>query len=280
MALNHECLGKTYPEQTLKVEAERTKAYAESYNDDNPWFLDESREGGIVGPPLFGVVYAAPCLGQVLFDSEINADLMRLVHGEQDMHFLQLVKPGDVITSSAKIVSMEEKSSGEFFEVDVDSKNQDGEPILHCRLGFFIRGEKKGEKKPPAEEPPRPPVAYSQAMAVTDDQTYRYAEASGDHNPIHVDDNFAKMAGLGGIILQGLCTMAFTSKAIIDEVLDRDPTRLKRLKVRFSKPVRPNDTVTTTGWETGESEGRKVYGFEVMNQDEQLVIKNGIAEVV
>ena len=247
MALNRECLGKIYPEQTWTVTAEQTKAYAESYNDDNSYFLDESREGGIFGPPLFGVVYAAPGIGSVLFDGELNADMMRLVHGEQDMHFLKLVKPGDVIHTTAKVTSMEEKSSGEFFETDVDSVDQNGDPVLHCRLGFFIRGDKKGAKKPPAEAPARPPVAYTQNMKVTEDQTYRYAEASGDHNPIHVDESFAKMAGLGGIILQGLCTMAFTSKAVIDEVLQGDPTRLKRLKVRFSKPVRPGNTVTTTG---------------------------------
>ena len=52
-----------------------------------------------------------------------------------------------------------------------------------------------------------------------------YADGSGDHNPIHVDPDFAKGVGLPGIILQGLCTMAFNFKAVQDEVAGGDPLR-------------------------------------------------------
>ena len=71
------------------------------------------------------------------------------------------------------------------------------------------------------------------------DQTYRYAEASGDNMPIHLDEEIAKSVGLPGIIIHGLCTMAFTSWAAIQAVAGGDPTRLKRLAVRFSRPVLP-----------------------------------------
>jgi acyl dehydratase len=111
------------------------------------------------------------------------------------------------------------------------------------------------------------------------DQTYRYAEASGDRNPIHVDEAVAKMAGLPGIIVHGLCTMAFTSKVAIDKLCAGDPARLRRLRVRFSRPVIPGQTITTNVWAEGERDGRRIFAYETLNSDGHAVIKGGIAEV-
>ncbi len=72
-----------------------------------------------------------------------------------------------------------------------------------------------------------------------------YAGASGDFNPIHIDAEFGKMVGLGGAILQGLCTMAFVMQTVSD--WSHDPYKVKKIKVRFAKPVLPEDTVTITG---------------------------------
>jgi len=75
-------------------------------------------------------------------------------------------------------------------------------------------------------------------------QPIYYAGASGDFNPIHIDSEFARMVGLDGAILQGLCTMAFTARAHVDWA-GGDPSRMKSIKVRFSKPVYPDDAITT-----------------------------------
>ena len=66
-----------------------------------------------------------------------------------------------------------------------------------------------------------------------------YAGASGDFNPLHVDADAGKKAGFGGPILQGLCTLAWAAEAAVR--LYGEPTRLKKLKVRFSRPVKPGD---------------------------------------
>ena len=91
-----------------------------------------------------------------------------------------------------------------------------------------------------SREPERGEPIATVAQQIDKDQTYRYKEASGDFNPIHVDENFAKMAGLPGIIVHGLCTMAFTSKVMIDKLCGGDPVKLKRLRVRFTRPVFPD----------------------------------------
>ena len=69
------------------------------------------------------------------------------------------------------------------------------------------------------------------------------------------------MAGLPGIIVHGLCTMAFTSKVAIDRLCGGDPARLKRLRVRFSRPVLPGQSITTKMWAESEQNGRKIYSL-------------------
>jgi acyl dehydratase len=79
-------------------------------------------------------------------------------------------------------------------------------------------------------------------MKVTPDRylTYRYAGASGDYNPIHLDDEFARQVGLPGRILHGLWTMAQVARA------QGDPTRLESLEVQFRGVGVPEAEITIT----------------------------------
>jgi acyl dehydratase len=77
----------------------------------------------------------------------------------------------------------------------------------------------------------------------------RYAEASGDHNPIHLDPEVARAVGLPGAINHGLGTCALVSGGLVGAALGGDPTRLRRLAVRFTGMVEPGDDVTTRVWQ-------------------------------
>ncbi len=280
MGMNRDCIGKTYKPLEFAVTAEGMKKYALSYNDDNPHFLDEQRPGGIVAPPMFGVVYGGMSVAAPLFDSELKMNVAMMVHGEQEMKWFTLVKPGDKITSTAKLQDIIDKGSGELCQIQVTCLNQAGKKVLESVYGFFVRGGGSGKKSDAkAVEPPRGADAFTAGMSVTEDQTYRYADASGDRNPIHVNPEFAVKVGLPGIILQGLCTMAFCQKAVLDHCADRNPARLQQLFVRFSKPVLPKDQLTTKGWVIAKAGGQNKYGFETTRPDGTAVIKNGLAEV-
>ena len=282
MPLNKACIGKEFPPAITEVTAQATQKYARAYNDDNPAFFDAARAGGIVAPPMFAVVVTWNPTMSAVMDPEAGADLLRLVHGEQDMHFLAPIRPGDRITARAKITAIETKATGETMTVELDAVNQHGVAVNRSIFSAFIRGGGRRGAGPEAragEAPSRGEPLVTATQTIDADQTVRYAEASGDRNPIHVDENVAKMAGLPGIIVHGLCTMAFTSKVMIDQLCDGDPTRLKRLRVRFSRPVRPGQAITTRVWSDGEREGRAVYSFETITAEGQAVIRDGIAEV-
>lgn len=279
MPLKKEAVGVETDEFTYDVEAAKTIAYAKATNETNPIFLDEGREGGIIAPPIFSVVPAWQASGAAMSQVVPPSDFPRLVHGEQDMRFFEPVRPGDKLTSKAKVVSVEEKATGETATAEITTKNQDGKITTVSRMTIFIRGTGSGQRGPKPPEPERGDPVAEVTQQIDEDQTYRYAEASGDRNPIHLDENFAKSVGLPGIINHGLCTMAFVSRAAIEALADNDPVRLKRLKVRFSKPVLPGQKITTRFWKAGTEQGNDVYEFETTNEEGVAVIKDGIAEI-
>jgi len=106
---------------------------------------------------------------------------------------------------------------------------------------------------------------------------YYYAGASGDYNLIHIDPEFGKMVGLGGNILHGLCTMAFTARAMYEWA--DDPGALKQLRVRFSSPVKPEDTVTVQAKVAGVEGAKATVEFNAVNQNGEEVISMATAEL-
>ena len=268
---NRERIGHLYTAHAAFAQPEAIRAYALATNDENPAYLDPAKE--IVAPPLYSVRLMKDLLFEAMTDPDLNLDLLRLVHGEQDMKFLSPIRPWDLITPRARVLSIEDKESGQLVNFGV-VLYREGDPVVDMTTTFFIRGEKKKDKKEAREIPDRGKPVFEHAMKVSDDQPIRYAEASGDNNPIHVDPAVAKSAGLPGIILQGLCTMAFTSQAVIRGLAEGDPARLRRLAVRFSKPVLPGDELTTRIWKAGDA-----FEFETANQEGALVITNGLAEL-
>jgi acyl dehydratase len=146
---------------------------------------------------------------------------------------------------------------------------------------YFVRRPLTGEKKQ-KKEPPKPEIDvpdFEVPMEVRENQSKLYAHASLDQNPIHLDENLAKAAGFKGIILHGLCTMAFAANAVVKEACEMDPSRLASIKVRFSKPVLMGDKLVTRGKIIASDNGLKQVAFEVINQDNVPVITNGLAEV-
>jgi acyl dehydratase len=276
MGLNTGLVGKEYPSATFEVTADHIERYARATNDENERYL-----GGtdVVAPPVFPVVPAFNAFMAAAMDPELGADLLRLVHAAEEHVFHKPIRAGDVLTVASVLESVEQKETGETFTVKGTQTNQDGEVVAEVRGTMFIRGSGSGGRRAASSDESAREVVYEETTKVDDDQTFRYAEASGDHNPIHVDENTAKMAGLPGIILHGMCTMAMAAKAAVNGVAGGDPTRIARVGVRLSKPVLPGQELTTRLWKEAEGAGIVTYGFETYNPDGVAVIKNGIVEV-
>jgi len=283
--LNRALIGKTWSGGAHFVRPDDARAYALACNDPNPHYLGDADP--VLAPPLFPVRIMKDGLFLAVSDPELRCELLRVVHGEQDMRFLRPLRPWDLVTVRVKLESIEAKSSGELMTI-CTSCFVEGELACEARTGIFVRARGSVGKKEKAGgasavdagdgEAVRE-TAFSEEMDVAEDQPARYAVASLDDNPIHLSPEVAEAAGLPGVILQGLCTMAFAGRAVVERVLGGDPRRLRRLKVRFSKPVFPGQTLTTKGWKLGGEGGTEVYGFETHAADGASVITQGVAEI-
>jgi acyl dehydratase len=116
------------------------------------------------------------------------------------------------------------------------------------------------------------------ALRVTPDKylTVRYAGASGDFNPIHIDDDFARQVGLPGKILHGLWTMAQVARAQTEAA--GGPHALKRLSVTFRGMGLPEREITVTGTVEEVRDGVAVV-HAVAEQDGRAIIRNAEAEL-
>lgn len=116
---------------------------------------------------------------------------------------------------------------------------------------------------------------------ITQETIHRYAEASGDFNPIHVDEEFARSTPFGGTIAHGMLVLAYVSETMA-AAFGRDWLAGGRLKVRFRAPAQPGDTLTVRAEPRREREtdGDRVleYAVECSNQNGETLI-SGTAEV-
>ncbi len=106
-----------------------------------------------------------------------------------------------------------------------------------------------GEELPPLVKPP-----------ITQEQLQRYAEAAGDHNPIHLDPEAAHRVGLDSVIAHGMLSMAFLGQFVSQQLVDTPTAYLVQLKVRFINMVRLGDTLTCHGLVKGRTTGE--HGHE------------------
>jgi len=116
-------------------------------------------------------------------------------------------------------------------------------------------------------------------LRVTPDKylPHRYAGASGDFNPIHIDNDFAQMVGLPRNILHGLYSMAQVARAQT-EAAGGDPRALRRLSVQFRGMGVPEEEIVVTGTVNGRDGDRVVIATEAFQGDTGIV-RNAEAEL-
>jgi len=116
-------------------------------------------------------------------------------------------------------------------------------------------------------------------LKVTPDKylPHRYAGASGDFNPIHIDPEFAKQVGLPGNILHGLYSMSQVARANV-AAAGGDPRSLRRLEVQFRGMGLPEQEITVSGTVREASDDRVVVDTAA-EQGGKQIIRNAEAEL-
>lgn len=274
--LNKALIGKKYRAPHVLVKRERVIEYAQATNDPNPIYKANTPDKDLIAPPVFPVVLVGDLFREMLQD-DTGMDFSRMVHGEQKIQIFSHLRPGDIVAPRGSIKNIETKASGGEVLTFEQNLFRDGELAVTITTSLFQRAAKKSDAPKEAsidkatDSVAGKPV-FTYQVQVTGDQPIRYAKASGDNNPIHTDLEMAKAAGFPNVILHGLCTMAFTSQAVIQNKLNGDTRRLKDISVRFSKPVFPSETLTINAFE-----GSDGLSFVAVNNQGVPVITNGVA---
>ncbi|MFI6046120.1 MaoC/PaaZ C-terminal domain-containing protein [Nocardia sp. NPDC051321] len=274
-------LGNWGARDTFEVDRARTIAYAAATNDPITHHVE-----GIYAPPVFAVVPITVMMADAAMSVVPDELMLRILHGEHDFRFHRPIEPGETLAVRARPIGIEGKSTGVVVTSHIETYSVGGGDLVNEQyfVGFFRGGHFEGARGEPspahifdenlrAREPD-----FLATQTFDADQTFRYAQPAGDPMPIHLVDEFAKAMGLPGIIIHGLCTIAFISHALIGRICPDDPARLKRLAVRLSSSAFPEQTITTAAWATGRDDGRDRYAFETWSDSDQFVIQDGLAE--
>jgi acyl dehydratase len=266
MSFDLSAIGRSGADVRYDVTEEALRAYADATND-------------VPGGPVFAILPVWKAIAPASRSVASDEARKQVVHYEQDMLLHEPIEAGMTLSSNATPIALLGRPNGTSLVIKTETRTADGKLVNEQYVTEFFRGietpESVGER-PPAHglegngDTPIAEVAYD----VADDQTVRYAAASGDDFAIHLDDAFARSVGLPGRIVHGLCTMAFAGRAVLEAAGVDDPRSVKRLAVRFSAPLFPGERVTTRVWKLDQA-----YGFESINAEGKPVIKDGRVEL-
>ena len=177
-----------------------------------------------------------------------------LLHGEQDIEIHQPLPTAAEFKTTGRIAEIYDKKKAALVIFENHSQDEAGRPLFTTRMSAFIRGEGGfgGPSGPKAENqrPDREPDGVIETRSLPQ-QALLY-RLCGDKNPLHADPEFAMMGGFVTPIIHGLCSYGITCKAVVDEVLGGDTTRVARYQARFSGVAYPGETYVTSYWKEGE----------------------------
>jgi len=174
--------------------------------------------------------------------------------GVQDIEIHRPIPVQAKIESAGRIAGIYDKGKAALIVIEVETREVGGAPLFTNRFSIFARGEGGfgGEAGPKAgyDAPTRKPDAVVESPTLPH-QALLY-RLSGDKNPLHADPDFAKLGGFDKPILHGLCSFGIVCKAVVDQLLDGDVTKVARYQVRFAGVLFPGETIETSMWREGK----------------------------
>ena len=289
MPLSSSTVGRQAESVTTQIDARWLMAYAAALGDMLPCYVDTASQDGIVGHPLFSVGPDWP----VLLDSHVlegNEGLLaeeRLsgVHYTHDVVNHRLVRPGDELHTTAKIVCVERRRSGAYQVVRLYSTDAGGEPVYTTYYGSLYRGvEVEGADRCIERAGPLPErhssgqqARSASAIPIAASAPHVYTECARIWNPIHTDAATAKRAGLPGLILHGTATLALAVSRVVELEAEGAPERVSRVAGRFGAMVNVPSEISVVIVERRETSSEEAVFFEVRNAAGELAVRDGIA---
>jgi acyl dehydratase len=274
---------------SVTFEAAAIARFADAIGDPNPLFRDAERAraagfGAPIAPPTFVVRYLVP-----LAEVGLDTAHAQVLHAEQEYEYARAPLVGDAVTLWHRVASVRQSRRPDgmaIMVVETIGESSGGAPLYTGRSKLLVReGEAGGASARADDAPARASIPEGAPVGplvkrVSQEQINAYADAGGDHNPIHLDPAAARAVGLDGTIAHGMLSMAFMGQLVTDWLAARSTPGgwVTKLRTRFQAMVRPGDTLTVAGAHSGGDDGLRRLDIWAQNQHGDRVT-TGSAEV-
>jgi acyl dehydratase len=289
MEISSRIVGLKLKEYTADVTWRQTTNYASSVSDVNPFYFDDTREDGVIAPPMFASTFAWSVMGKLTENANLpypKEVFNTLVHYTEHFDFFKPVRPGDRITVKGEIAAVAPHRSGTLLVAKLPAFDDQGVPVFIGHMGVLLRGVGCSDCGAGSERLPVVPKPKDNTVPVWETQIPIYRETPYIYDgctdivfAIHTSPKFARLVGLPDIILHGTATMAFVSREIINREANADPTMLKCIAGRFTGMVMPGSTIHVQLLQRGPKDESMEVFFVVTDGQGKNVISDGYAKL-
>ena len=278
-------LAREWPEITHRYTEKDSMLYALGVGlGRDPLSQDELRfvyEDGLKVMPTQAVTLAHP--GFWAAEKDINLDWVKLLHLGQEIIWHQPLPTAGEVAATTRFTDVGDKGAhvGALIATErVVRLVKTGEDIATVITTILARGDGGFSSKRRSVTQEKDRIPDRQPDIVCDLPTFSQQallyRLSGDLNPLHASPQVAGDAGYSQPILHGLCTMGVATHALMKVCCHYEPERLKRIRLRFSAPVYPGETIRTEIWQE-----EKIIAFRCWSlEQEKVVINNGYLEII
>lgn len=235
--------------------------------------LEYTYEKNLKALPSFGVIPVFDALGKGMGGTPgIEVNFALVLHGEQDIEIHKPIPVAAQVVNQPRIAGIYDKGKAALIIMEVETSEKGGDKLFTNRFSIFARGEGGfgGDSGPKAGNAAPERAADKVVESRTLPNQALLYRLSGDKNPLHADPEFAKMGGFDVPILHGLCSYGIVCKAVVDNMLDGDVTRVARYQARFAGVLFPGETIVTSMWK----EGNQILVFAKSKERDAAVISN------
>ena len=239
--------------------------------------LDAGQLNYVYGGADDETLQAVPTMANVLAypgfwarEPDTGIDWQRVVHTEQEIALHAPIPPSGRVIGHTRVAALWDKGAGKGALMLQQREVRDAatdQPLATVRQLTLLRGdggfgEGASEGAPPAQHPlpERTPDAVCDLATIP--QAALIYRLSGDMNPLHADPAVAHAAGFDRPLLHGMATMGMAAHAVLRTVLGYDAARFAGMRVRFTAPVVPGDTLRTELWIDGKTVSLRTTALE------------------
>lgn len=233
-------------------------------------------EDGLKVLPSQSVIMAHP--GFWAKDEDTDIDWVKVLHAGQEVIFHNPIPSSGTVEATTRITEVNDKGDRIGALINSERVVRDvatGTDICTLVTTILARGDGGfgGERKPSASKPDVIPTSDPDQICdlPTLPQQALIYRLSGDFNPLHASPSVARSAGFKAPILHGLCTFGVMTHALVKTCCGYDSNRFLRMRLRFSAPVYPGETIRTEIWKNGNEIAFRCKSLE----QNKIVINNG-----